>query len=78
MSAKVLEWACPACGEDGVGEMPPEHEAHRAPGPRELIVIVHPSTGWGITMCPIECLSPMQGRGLFFDRERGWWCAPLP
>lgn len=76
MSAKVLEWACPSCGEEGTGEMPPEHAAHAVPGPRELVVIVH--RGWGVTMVPIEYLSPMQASNLRFDRERGWWCAPLP
>lgn len=56
--------------------MPPEHEAHKAPKLGDLVVIVH--LGWGVTMVPYAYLSPMQERGLYFDAERGWWCAPLP
>jgi hypothetical protein len=58
--------------------MPEEHAGHQKPKPRELVVIVHPSMGWGITMVPIEHLSPMQAKGLYFNRDSGWWCAPLP
>jgi hypothetical protein len=61
-----------------MGDLPPEHEAHKAPGPASLVVILHPSTDWGITMVPRAYLSPMQARGLRFDRARGFWCAPLP
>jgi hypothetical protein len=81
MSASLMTWACLSCGEEGTGDMPPEHGEHQAPGPRELIVIVHPSTGWGVTMCPIELLSPMQRERIWFQRtgtRAGWWCAPLP
>jgi hypothetical protein len=61
-----------------MGDMPPEHEAHKAPRPGDLVVILHPSTGWGVTAVPYAYLSPMQERGMHFDRERGFWCAPLP
>lgn len=61
-----------------MGDMPPEHEAHATPKPGDLVVILHPSTGWGITAVPYAYLSPLQEKGLHFDRERGFWCAPLP
>lgn len=61
-----------------MGNLPSEHLQHQGPVARELIALVHPETGWGITTVPIELLSPMQRRGLYFDRKSGWWCAPLP
>lgn len=61
-----------------MGDMPPEHEAHRSPRPRELIAIIPEGHRWAVTTVPIEYLSPMQARGLYFDRDTGWWCAPLP
>lgn len=78
MGASVVNWSCPACGEEGMGDMPEVHAEHAAPKARELIAIVHPSFGWCLTMSPIELLSPMQREGLYFDRGSGWWCAPLP